>query len=218
MKSRHVSLADRAYEALEHRIVTLQLAPGSVVTEKELIQEVGVGRTPLREAVLRLAQEQLVTVLPRKGIYIAEINLTDQLAALEVRRELDRLMVRRAARLARPPQRAQFAELAQAMRRLTEPDLDIFMHLDRLFDRLVEAACHNRFAARAAAPLHTLSRRFWYAYHHEGDLETSIQLHAKLMEQIAAGDAAAAEAAAVELVDAMQHFTQRVLQQTIAPR
>jgi len=70
MNVKRASLADRAYEALEHRIVTLQLVPGTVVTEKELIQEVGVGRTPLREAVLRLAQEQLVTVLPRKGIYI----------------------------------------------------------------------------------------------------------------------------------------------------
>jgi len=218
MNVKRASLADRAYEALEHRIVTLQLAPGTIVTEKELIQEIGLGRTPLREAVLRLAQEQLVTVLPRKGIYIAEINLTDQLAALEVRRELDRLMARRAARLARPQERVQFAELAQSMRNLGEEDLDLFMHLDRLFDRLVEKACHNRFAVQAAAPLHTLGRRFWYAYHHEGDLEASIQLHAHLMEQIAAGNAEAAEAAAVELVDAMIGFTQRVLQQTIEPR
>lgn len=67
MKVQRASLADRAYEVLEHRLVTLQLVPGTVVTEKELIQEVGVGRTPLREAVLRLAQEQLVAVLPRKA-------------------------------------------------------------------------------------------------------------------------------------------------------
>jgi DNA-binding GntR family transcriptional regulator len=217
MNVKRANLADRAYEALEHRIVTLQLAPGTIVTEKELIQEVGLGRTPLREAVLRLAQEQLVTVLPRKGIYISEINLTDQLAALEVRWELDRLMARRAARLARPQERIQFAELAQTMHRLTEPDLDIFMQLDRLFDLLVEKACHNRFAVRAARPLHTLSRRFWYAYHHEGDLEEAIQLHAHLMEQIAEGKVEAADAAAGELVDAMQRFAQRVLQQTISP-
>ena len=216
MKVRRASLADRAYEALEHRIVTLQLAPGTVVTERELIQEIGIGRTPLREAVLRLAQEHLVTVLPRKGIYISEVNLTDQLAVLEVRRALDRLMVRRAARLARPEERARFMELARSMRNLGEDDLDLFMHLDRLFDRLVEAACHNRFAVHAVAPLHTLSRRFWYAYHHEGDLEEAIRLHADLMECIAEGAVEAAEEASEALIDAMEHLTHRVLQRTIA--
>ncbi|SHK69822.1 GntR family transcriptional regulator [Rhodothermus profundi] len=217
MRVRRISLADQAYEALEHRIVTLRLVPGTVVTEQELVEDIGIGRTPLREAVLRLAQEHLVTVLPRKGIYISEINLTEQLAVLEVRRELDRLMVRRAARLARPQERAQFARLAQAMRQLQEPDLDAFMQLDRRFDHLVEAACHNRFAVRAVAPLHTLSRRFWYAYHHEGDLEEAIQLHTQLMECIAEEAVEAAEAASEELIRAMERFTHRVIQRTVAP-
>ena len=92
-----MSLADRAYNQLEELVVTLRLEPGAVLSEGVLASELGFGRTPIREALQRLAREGLVVILPRKGILVSEINPRKQLLVLEVRRELERLMARRAA-------------------------------------------------------------------------------------------------------------------------
>ena len=79
------SLTDRAYGALEELIVTLKLPPGSAVSEAELSERLRIGRTPIREALQRLARERLVTILPRRGIIVSEINMRSQLRLLEVR-------------------------------------------------------------------------------------------------------------------------------------
>ena len=94
------SLSERAYRRLEEMIVTLQLAPGSVVSETALSKRLGIGRTPIREALQQLARERLVVVLPRRGIMVSEINVRTQLRLLEARRELERLIAQRAARRA----------------------------------------------------------------------------------------------------------------------
>ena len=76
------SLTNQAYARLEELIVTLQLAPGEVVSEAALSDKVGIGRTPIREALHRLARERLVTILPRRGIIVTEINIGAQLRRL----------------------------------------------------------------------------------------------------------------------------------------
>ncbi len=86
------SLTDRAYGELEERIVTLQLEPGAVLSETTLAQQLGFGRTPVREALQRLAREGLVVIFPRRGILVSEIDVKRQLALLEVRRERERRM------------------------------------------------------------------------------------------------------------------------------
>ena len=91
------SLTDRAYVALEEMICTLRLEPGEVLSEGALSETLGIGRTPVREALQRLAREGLVTVLPRRGVLVSEFNVKKQLRMLEVRRELERLMARSAA-------------------------------------------------------------------------------------------------------------------------
>ena len=83
------SLSDQAYEGLEEMIVTLRLEAGAVLSEAELSEKLGIGRTPIREALQRLAREGLVLILPRKGILVSEINPGKQLLLLEVRRELE---------------------------------------------------------------------------------------------------------------------------------
>ena len=97
IKARNESLTDRAYKELEELVVTLRLAPGSVLSENALAGELGIGRTPIREALQRLAREGLVVILPRKGILVSEINPRKQLLVLEVRRELERLVARSGA-------------------------------------------------------------------------------------------------------------------------
>src|SRR4051812_43394290 len=109
------TLTDRAYRELEEMIVTLQLSPGTVLSEQALAVRLKIGRTPIREALQRLARDGLVVIMPRRGIMVSEINLWLQLRLLEVRRELERLMASLAAERATPDERREFAEVAEAM-------------------------------------------------------------------------------------------------------
>src|SRR4249920_2921182 len=90
------SLTDRAYAVLEEMIVTLQLPPTAVISEAALSEQLGIGRTPIREALQRLARERLVIVLPRRGIIVSQIDVRSQLRLLEVRREIERLVAKSA--------------------------------------------------------------------------------------------------------------------------
>ena len=98
------TLTDRAYRELEEMIVTLQLSPGTVLSEQALAARLKIGRTPIREALQRLARDGLVVIMPRRGIMVSEINLRLQLRLLEVRRELERLMASLAAERVRNAQ------------------------------------------------------------------------------------------------------------------
>jgi DNA-binding GntR family transcriptional regulator len=91
------TLTERAYRAIEEQIVTLRLKPGDILSEQMLSAACAIGRTPIREALQRLAREGLVTILPRKGILVSDINPRHQLLLLEVRRELERLLCRAGA-------------------------------------------------------------------------------------------------------------------------
>ena len=91
------SLAEQAYRLLEAKLVTLELAPGALVAEKDLVDRVGIGRTPVREAIQRLSAEGLLQVLPRKGLVVTPLLRSDLLQIIEVRRVLERLMVVKAA-------------------------------------------------------------------------------------------------------------------------
>src|SRR5262245_26407437 len=93
-----VALSEQAYTQLEEMITTLQLAPGQALSEPYLSGALGIGRTPVREALQRLARERLVIIHPRRGIAIADVNVRNQLKLLELRRELERLIARGAAR------------------------------------------------------------------------------------------------------------------------
>src|SRR6201996_9226828 len=102
------TLTEKAYRALEEEIVTLRIPPGTVVSEAMLSRRLGVGRTPVREALQRLAREWLVVILPRRGIVVSEIDPVRQLRLLEARREIERFLARTAARRASSVQRIRF--------------------------------------------------------------------------------------------------------------
>jgi DNA-binding GntR family transcriptional regulator len=202
------TLTERAYRALEEQIVTLQLAPGAVVTEASLAARLGIGRTPIREALQRLARERLVTILPRRGILVAEENLTTQLRLLELRREVERLLARSAARRAGAEQRRRFGEIAAGMEQAARGNDDIgFMRLDRDFNLLMLEAARNDFAAAAMTLMHGLSRRFWYIHYRAvADLPLAARLHADVARAVVSGDAAAAAQASDRLIDYIEAF------------
>ena len=204
------SLTDRAYLALEERIATLQLKPGEVLSENTLSETLGIGRTPVREALQRLAREGMVTVLPRRGILVSEFNVASHLRMLEVRREIERLMARSAASRASAHERARFEEMAATMREAARTGDDIgFMRVDQRFNRLVSQAARNEFATTSIAVMSGLSRRFWFMHHlnRTDDLDVVVERHACLAEAIAEGDADAAAAASDALIDYVESVT-----------
>src|SRR3954453_11784291 len=131
------SLTEKAYRLIEELIVTLQIAPGTVVSEASLSERLAIGRTPIREALQRLARERLVVVLPRRGIMVSEINVRTQLRLLEVRRELERLIARSAARRATDEERREFEQVAARFQQSARVNDDVaFMRTDREFNSL----------------------------------------------------------------------------------
>ncbi len=191
------SLTDIAYNQLEEMIATLQLEPGAVLSELELGERLQIGRTPVRESLHRLAREGLVTILPRKGILVTDINPGKQLLALEVRRELERLMARTGAARSTDAERKQFRRIAKGMRQAAGKNDDVkFMRHDKELNALIAQASHNEYATRAMQAMQGLSRRFWYVHYRQAaDMPLCARLHADLAECIANGDAeGAAEA------------------------
>jgi DNA-binding GntR family transcriptional regulator len=207
------SLADQAYARLEEMIVRLQLAPGAVVSEQALAERLGIGRTPIREALQRLARERLITVLPRRGIMVSEVNIRTQLRLLETRREVERLLARSAALRAKEEERARFRAIADGMEAAARSNDDkAFLRLDQTFNLLVLDAAQNEFAAGAMMLMNGLSRRFWYIHYKEAaDMPLAARLHAEIARAIAKGDRDKAGAAADRLLDYIETFTRATL-------
>jgi DNA-binding GntR family transcriptional regulator len=203
------SLTDVAYGHLEEMIVTLKLPPGAAVSEAELSQRLGIGRTPIREALQRLAREHLVVILPRRGIMVSQINVKSQLRLLEVRREVERLITRSAARRATPEERGRFRELARLFEKSAKINDDVtFMRTDREFNELCLSATRNEFATGAMRLMHSLSRRFWYIHYKQAaDMPLTAKLHADIARAIADEDAAGAAKATDRLLDVIEKFT-----------
>lgn len=213
LNGRSETLAQKAYDTLEEMILTLQLEPGSVVTEQALIAKTGMGRTPIREALLQLGRERLIEMLPRRGIKVSDINIAQYLSLLEVRRVLDGLIAERAARRASREQREELRRIGGLMEQeAARKHLVEFMRLDRMFDALLESAARNSFAVSAVKPLHAHSRRFWYMFRHNGDLAKAAGLHARLMRSVAGGNEKGARKASDNLLDYLELFTRQALE------
>jgi DNA-binding GntR family transcriptional regulator len=203
------TLTDRAYRELEEMIVTLQLSPGTVLSEQALAARLKIGRTPIREALQRLARDGLVVIMPRRGIMVSEIKLR----LLEVRRELERLMASLAAERASPDERREFAEVAEAMLGAAVKSDDIaFMRLDQRFNILIATAARNEFARRSMGLMNALSRRFWYQHYQEvADLPLAAKLHAAVAEAVSQKKVKAAATASDRLIDYIEDFARKTL-------
>ena len=208
------SLTVRAYRELEEMIVTLHLEPNAVLSETALSEELGIGRTPIREALQRLAREGLVMILPRKGILVSEINPRKQLLLLEVRREVERLLARNGATRRSIQERQEFMQIADGMEKAALENDDIsFMRFDGVLNSLVAVAARNEYANRAIGLMHGLSRRFWYVHYKEAaDMPLCARLHAELARRIADGDPEGAAEASDRLIDYVETFTRATVE------
>ncbi|HKF72262.1 MAG TPA: GntR family transcriptional regulator [Stellaceae bacterium] len=208
-----VSLTEQAYRALEEQIVTLRIPPGTVVSEAILGERLGFGRTPIREALWRLARERLVTIIPHRGIIVSEIHIKPQLRLLELRRVVERLVAARAAKRASEAERRRLDEIAAGMEKAAAANDDTeFMRLDREFNELTVAAARNEFASSAMSLMQGLSRRFWYLHYKEAaDMPLAARLHADVARAIARGDGDGAGRASDALMDYIEDFARATI-------
>jgi DNA-binding GntR family transcriptional regulator len=206
--------ADQAFLDIERMIVLQELAPGTLVSEKQLMERTGLGRTPVREALQRLARERLVEIHPNRGVLVPAASIEAQLKLLELRRTLEPFAVRLAAVRATADQRATARRLADYV--LGDPlSVDDFSRFLRSAHALVVGATHNEFVEVAMAPLQGLSRRFWFGNltAPNDDLARAAQLHHAILASIADGDGDAAESASLALNDYLFDFTYATLPQ-----
>lgn len=199
------SQAELAFARIEELIASLELAPGAPVSEAILGARIGLGRTPVRMALRRLEHMGLVSSLPNKGVFIRPMNLEDQLAILEVRRPLERMLAAKAARLATAEQRGRLRVQVEAMLAAARAgDRHGYLRCDQACDEVIYETARNPYAVEFAALLYTHSRRYWVARAEAAHWLPLAELHRDMMFAIAEGDEGRAMAGSDALLDYLE--------------
>jgi DNA-binding GntR family transcriptional regulator len=202
-------IAERAYVELRDRIVTLRLAPGTVLREDALMADLGIGRTPLREAVKRLALENLVAVQPRRGTFVTDIDAADIVHITEVRAELEgyaaELAARRMDKEARAEARALLEEIQRPGPTPEDEDHDALMRIDQRIHRFTWEASRNPYLVETLERYFSLSLRVWYlVLDRVPGLGHAVHDQAELLRALLERDGPRARSAAREHVLAFQ--------------
>ena len=189
--ARRQLLADRAYTELRDRIVTLQIPPGAPIDEDLLGAELKIGRTPVREAIKRLALENLVTVYPRRGTFASEINITDLADVSDVRAQLEGHAAYRAAQRITDAQRAELDQLLGELGHSRgSDDIEKLMALDARVHRFIYRCAGNPYLEQTLTRYFNLSLRIWHlVLDRLPHLFTRVHEHDDLLRAIEAGDA-----------------------------
>jgi DNA-binding GntR family transcriptional regulator len=158
-----VSLAEKAYQLLVRKITRLELRPGAVLVEKSLMAELGIGRTPIREALQRLAVEGLVQHLPNRGMLVTDISATEVESIYEFRTVIEGTVARFAALRAAEDDISELQGLHDSLSRATEDsDIDTYVALDRAFHESLARASGNTYLEEAVPRIFNLHLRLWF--------------------------------------------------------
>jgi DNA-binding GntR family transcriptional regulator len=200
------SLADQAYFAIRALIVSLELAPGDPIREPNLTAKLGIGRTPVREALRRLALERLVEVYPRRGMFVTTVDVRDLARLCEVRAVLEPEAARLAAERATRPDlegiNALIEELADTRRR----DDRALIDLDERIHRTIYRTSHNQLLEETLEWYYTHALRIWMlALDRTRTLQSAVLEHHELLDAIARGKG---ERAADLMRQHVEHFEQ----------
>jgi len=206
-------LADRAYVELRDRIVTLRIPPGAPIDEDELGRELEMGRTPVREAIKRLALENLVTVFPRRGTFASEINITDLAHISDVRTQLEGHAAYRAAERITEAQRGELELLLEELSASKgSDDVEALMSLDAEVHRFVYRCAGNPYLEETLGRYFNLSLRIWHlVIDRLPHLFTRVHEHEDLLRAIAAGERERARAIVAEHVATFENEIRSVL-------
>jgi DNA-binding GntR family transcriptional regulator len=207
-----VRLSDKAYQLIKHKIITLELAPLSAIDEQALMEDLQLGRTPIREALQRLVAEDLVLLAPRRGMFVADISITDLQKIFETRLVLEGLCARLAAQRVTPEQLAEIEGTIRDLEQVPDTDTEGLMDIDERFHYLLYAAADNEFLADPLRRLHALSHRIWHVVLDRLDnVRGAMEQHIFIAEALQARDAAQAEALIQKHVSEFQQEIKSVL-------
>lgn len=184
------SLSSVAYERLKRLIVSVELPPGTIVNEEELRLRLGIGRTPIREALQRLERDHLVTIIPRRGVLVSPIDVGDLALLYESRSILEPYVHRLAA--ARGTER-HWKTMQDAIDIADELGTDAawteLLHADRVCHEQVWEAADNRFLTQTLEMLYTQSERLWHQYvRNVSDLRSALVEHRVILDALRNGD------------------------------
>jgi DNA-binding GntR family transcriptional regulator len=209
------NLAELAHERLEELIVACVLRPGQALSIQDLQALVGFGRTPVHQAVSRLAADTIIVIRPRHGLRIAPIDLARERMLLQLRRDMERFVIRLAAERCGPSQRNQILHLIRLLRdQAGGMTVASFNQIDRRIDRILMAAAAEPFLEHTLRPLHTIFRRIGWIFHgsvapRQG-LAGTVAPHLEILEAVAVGQAEAAVAASDRLMDFVDGMLDRM--------
>ena len=188
------SQSEEAYLRIRERIVSLDMPPGSVVNEGRLREDLKIGRTPIREALQRLAWENLVRSIPHRGTFVTDVNITDLARITEVRVVLEGHAARLAAERLSGADRESLSMLVEVLKEGPSLNQRELMRLDQQIHRQIYRAARNAFLEATLEQYFNLSLRLWYlVLDREVGLREAIKEHVELLQAILSGDAERAE-------------------------
>jgi DNA-binding GntR family transcriptional regulator len=189
-----VRLSDKAYQLIRHKIITLELPPLTSIDEQALMEDLQLGRTPIREALQRLAAEDLVFFAPRRGIFVSEISITDLQKIFEARMVLEGFCARLAAQRATAEQLATMDDIVRGLEHVEGQEARALMAVDEAFHEWLYDAADNKFVADTLRRLHALSFRLWYlVLDRLGNVREAMEQHVEIADAVKARDGAKAE-------------------------
>jgi len=208
------SLADRAYQRLKNQLIMLDIRPGEPINDLALARDLGMGRTPVREALKRLETDHLVVSYSRRGTFATAVDVTELGAISDLRQLLEPHAARRAAENATPPMRVQMRATAEDIRglRLADGDRARFIHEDMAVHRLIYRATANPHLEDVLVRYDNLATRIWcLVIDKVPGLADHVRAHHGLLEAVAAGDAETAAALALDHVLGFERAIRQVL-------
>jgi DNA-binding GntR family transcriptional regulator len=213
------SLSEKAYEQIRRLIVTLKLPPGGIVDEARLQRELRLGRTPIREALLRLSQEKLVTIVPRRGIFVTDIVITDLQRLFEVRLELETLAARLAARRGSEEHWQRMEAVLDTWGNPGEKvDNQFLIAVDELCHLIIYEATDNKFLQDTLYINYALSLRLWYYFlGRVDDLRGALLKHRKILNALRAGNEDLAHSLMEDHILKFEEEVQAVMRGTPSP-
>ncbi len=187
-------LSEKAYQLIKHKIITLELRPSTVIDEQSLMDELELGRTPIREALQRLDSENLVNVVPRRGTFVTDVSLIDLQKIFELRIVLEGFCARLAARRITLSQIDQMESILGDLDEVESEDYRKLISIDERFHAILYQAADNEFLSDILNRLYDLSLRLWYlVLDHLDGVQDSIEQHRAVASALESGDGERAE-------------------------
>ena len=209
-------MSSRAYAEIRRKIIQLDLAPGDVVREEALQDELGIGRTPIREALQRLARDQFVTVMPRRGMFVSSIDVSELSLLFETRAVMEPYTARLACMRGTA---AEWDEMERVIARSADAPGDAaLLDVDRRCHEIIWNAAGNRFLTDTLDVLYAQSDRVWHIYLADvADTRHAVDEHAGILTLLRSGDAQAAGDAVAAHVNSFDAQVRAAVTQRLHP-